>query len=128
MRIIADKAVSVWLSHDDRNSEKWNDVKQMIMGTTVEELDTLSSCFIQSLEEHLAGSKDTSTTPMLSNCQVLLVAGSSDGTMQEEMPSLILTDDKHTTFQLITVSPRLFWWGAKGKPFADDLIKWIFAQ
>jgi pimeloyl-ACP methyl ester carboxylesterase len=129
MEIIADKAVVRRMSPDDRNSQAWKDVKQIVMYTTVEDLEALSSCLIQSLQEYLDALKEIPSVTKLSNCKVYLVTGSSDGIMPEEMPSsLSMIDDKSTTFQVIAGSPRLFWWGPNGDTLTHDLIKWISVE
>jgi pimeloyl-ACP methyl ester carboxylesterase len=126
MQVIADKAVVHWMSQDDRNSETWNQVKEIILETTVAELNSLSKCYIQSIDCYWKDSKDGSIPLNVSDCRVLLVTASSDGDMPEEMAScLALTADGQAEMKVIQRAPRLFWWGSAGEGFARYLESWI---
>jgi hypothetical protein len=75
MQIIADKAVVHWMSQDDWNSEKWNQVKEITLETMVAELKSLSKCYIQSIDNYWKDARDDLVSLKLSDCQVLLANG-----------------------------------------------------
>jgi pimeloyl-ACP methyl ester carboxylesterase len=126
MQVIADKAAVTWMSQDDRNSEKWNRMKGIILETSVEELRSLSSCYILSLDSYWADANVSEHPFQLTDVRVLFVTASSDGDMPEKMAScLALTGSHPPELKVIQQAPRLFWWGSAGELFARDLESWI---
>jgi pimeloyl-ACP methyl ester carboxylesterase len=131
MRITADKAVARWMDPSLRATMEWENIRDMVRGTSAEAMEALTPTIKQ-----WAGSNSKDRKSFMSSGYLLLqslnvaslfIAGSNDfGTISEDMKGYPTIMQGDGCFIEVERSGRLPWWeyGARQR-FMTLLYEWI---